>query len=199
MTSAFYRIMNFNASMLPLLVLLPLVRISEYISMEKDRYFNIALGLYLGLLAISIIFDLIFLYVTFSKKTESEKFTCKSVQKTKTFSFEYILTVILPLFVFDVTDVWSFIPLILTLSLIGFLYVKNDLCFYNILMDLLGYQLYNMTLMRNSNIPYDNSNTKMVYVKKNMRPSVNRKLDLLLIGTDMYLLKDILTDSERFN
>lgn len=53
MTSAFYRIMNFNASMLPLLVLLPLVRISEYISMEKGRIFYIALGLYLGLLLIS--------------------------------------------------------------------------------------------------------------------------------------------------
>lgn len=200
MTSTFYRIMNFNASMLPLLVLLPLVRISEYISMEKDRFFYIALGLYLGLLAISIIFDVIFLCVTFSKKNKSEIFTCMSVQKVKTFSFDYLLSVILPLFVFDVTNVWSFIPLIITLALIGFLYVKNDLCFYNIIMDLLGYNLYEMVLIGNDNLLWQDGKSMLVYAKSHTCPRIEDDMRMLQVGKDLdiFIMKELVERHSDF-
>lgn len=80
------------------------------------------------------------------KRTGIQKYRISSVSEEKTITAEYLISYILPLFVFDFT-VWSQVVLFLIYFLtLGYLCVKHNHMNVNIVLELMHYRFYHCEL-----------------------------------------------------
>lgn len=80
------------------------------------------------------------------RQENSEKFTINAASEQKTASLEYILTFVLPMFAFEFTQWENLVMFLLYFVVLSYLVLKHNLLVANIVLELLRYQFYEVTL-----------------------------------------------------
>lgn len=79
-------------------------------------------------------------------KENSEKLRINTAHEQKTASLEYLLTFVLPMFAFEFTQWENCILFLLYFAVLSFLVLKHNLLVANIVLELLHYQFYDVTV-----------------------------------------------------
>lgn len=81
-----------------------------------------------------------------------QKYVIESVEEEKSITAEYLLSYILPLFVFDFTLWHQVVLFLIFFFVLGFLCIRHNYFSVNIVMELLGYRFYRCQLQNEDNI-----------------------------------------------
>lgn len=115
------------------------------------------------------------------KKNENKKkFTIISAVEQKNVTFELLLTCVLPLFAFDFT-VWKDVVLFLVFFFfLGFLCIKHNMFYVNIVLELLNYRYYSCTLENKDGVRIE----KNVISKEILSLKQNEEISAYAINND---------------
>ena len=137
--SKLIRCSAFFASYLPLYIMFGI----KYWSSIETLHILIFLIAFLALSVISVTF--LFVYTKLKLNKNKNSYYVTNIQKSSNNYSDYILTVILPLWAFDLKDKYQLFSFIFIWLILGFLYVKYNQVKYNIF-DFLLYSTYSCDL-----------------------------------------------------
>jgi hypothetical protein len=114
------------------------------------------------------------------------------IKKIKNLNYEnitFLVTCIIPLLNFDISDLRYLMFLFFLLLIIGIIYIKTDLFYANPTLALLGYNIYEMTGSRNIEIKKDTYEHIVVITKNKI--SSNDEIQLLFLSDNIYFGRKI--------
>lgn len=112
-----------------------------------------------------------------------EKYTITDVKEKKFLTVDYLLSYILPLFAFDFTvwhEVISFLIFFITFA---FLCIRHNYFSVNIVLELLGYKIYQCKLENDDNILL----SKNVISKKELNGRINLRIKAQKINNEYFI------------
>lgn len=131
-------------------------------------------------------------YLRFDHKFKGTAPLQIKVKKIKNLNYEnitFLVTCIIPLLNFNISNLRYLMFLFLLLLIIGIIYIKTDLFYANPTLALLGYHIYEMTGSRNIEIQKDNYVNIIVITKNKM--SSNDEIQLSFLSDNIYFGRKI--------
>lgn len=146
------------------------------------------------LILISVIFS--FLYISFANKKINKKdnlIECKLISsyQEKSMASNYLLSYILPLFIFDFNTLLGVLQFLIYFVIILVLCVKNSYVYINILLEFLGYTTFNCKIL-------EEGREKVVYVISNddFNGYKNKDVNIYELDNPFYLHKVIFNNED---
>ena len=118
-----------------------------------------------------------------SNTDDLQKYVLSDCTEQKTVISDYMLAFILPLYAFDFTVWYEVVKFLILFCFFGYLYIKNHLFVSNLIFVVLGYKVYECTLLNTD----DCLLKRQVLSKKPLPFCINNKLILKLINNTFSL------------
>ena len=142
---------------------------------------------YIGMVCIilSLIFSLIVLFKELkSQCTEgTHLYTIVNVKEEKTITTEYLLSHILPLFTFDFKQWDGAILFLIFFITLGFLCIKHNNFYVNIVLEIAKYNFYSCTLINEDNVQIN----KIVISRRKLTGCIGDDIHLKLLNNELGL------------
>ncbi len=180
--SVFFSYSLFFLSFTPLWISILFVDILNIIQNDEHLYTEY-IGV--GCIVFSLIFSLIVLFKELKTQcTEgTHSYTVVEVKEEKTITTEYLLSYILPLFAFDFKQ-WDGVILFLIFFItLGFLCIKHNNFFINIVLEIAKYNFYCCTLINEDNVQI----SKIVISRRKLTGCIGDDIYLKLLNNELGL------------
>ena len=109
-------------------------------------------------------------------KEGTHKYTIVDAKENKSIIIDYILSYILPLFVFDFTHLEGVVMFLIFFITLGFLCIKHNNFCVNIIFEIVNYRFYSCTLKNEDNVEINRTIISRSRLKSNIGNVINLKL-----------------------
>ena len=178
--SIFFSLSLFYLSFIPLWISVLFVDIKYIIDGNNSlctAYISIGCILLFIILSLVVVIRYIMKIKT---KEGTHKYTIVDAKENKSITTDYMLSYILPLFVFDFTHLDGVIMFLIFFITLGFLCIKHNNFCVNIIFEIANYRFYSCTLKNEDNVEIN----RTIISRSILNSNVGNVIDLKLLNNE---------------
>jgi len=168
-----FNVIMFISSLLPMYICL----LIKYLNFNETPTSFIVSILLVALGVLSTVY----IFVYSKKKSNGKYYTVNKLQPVRQLSVNYLMAYVLPFIVFDFEKNNDIIIFFIIYGLLMLLYVKYNLIYFNLVLEIFGYIVCKADIERNGN-----SETEVIIVLRSRKHVCKKSLLLDNIGNGLY-------------